>query len=346
MKNTLLTGLILFLFIIISGITFAFKVDSLYTGEVPVHSQSSEEKQKATALGLANVFVKVSGNAQILQNPRIQQRIAHASQFVQQIGYIASSDKTNPYLLQIHFDMNAINRCLRDANVPVWNTSRPIILGLIVDESQQPATILNATDTKLTSQLLKQTMNSRGMPFLLPTMDNTDATIIKPDTLTTFDNTTALPITKRYKNNVFLIGQIHKNSNLYDTQWKLIMGQDQWEWNLSGKTIDDIISLLVNNMTTTLSTKLAIVTSNNIQKTISLKIMGINKQSDFTQLIRYLSHLTPVASVGITHVDGTNILLNINLRSTEESFLQAVALEHKLFIVQDQPSPMTLQWNH
>lgn len=348
MKNALLLGLGLYL-LLIGNTAFAIKVVSLYMGEVRVNSQSPEERHKATQAALAQVFIKVSGNLQILSNPGVKQHLNKASALMQQFGYTTPTDshQDKPYLLQIHFDINGVNQCLRDANVPIWGQNRPLILGWIHDESTEPATILSLNTANPTTDLMKQAMEQRGIPFTFPVMDTIDANLINPNDIMTKDAPKLLTAAKRYNSNAMLIGRVSKNADMFTTQWTLTMGKDQWGWTITGKSLNNIIPALIDTITTTLSTRFAVVTSNNIQKNIALKITGIDQQSDFARLIRYLSHLTPVVSVSISSIDGSNVLLNINLRSTEESFLKAVSLGKRLSAAtQDvKTSPMIFQWN-
>ncbi len=344
MKTTFLYGLSIFL-IFLCNIASAINVNSLYIGEVPVQSQSPDERRQKMPAALAQVFMKVSGDNQILTNPRIKQQLSKASSLVQQFGYTAAN--TTPYLLQIHFDMNGVNQCLREASAPVWEQNRPLILGWIHDESGEIGDILTHTTPNPVVDLMKQNMAARGLPFILPTMDNVDANTVNPQLITDMDITKLEAASKRYKSNSLLIGHITKNGDLLTTQWKLTMGNDQWGWTITGKKAEDIIPALMNQITKTLSTRFAIVTSNAIQKNIELKITGIHHQADFTQLIRYLNHLAPVANVSISNINGSDVLLNISLRSTEESFLKAISLSHELSYVAntDNTPPMIFKWN-
>lgn len=349
MKTALLYGLSIFL-ILTCHTASAIQVNSLYMGEIQVHSQSSEERHRMMPTALAQVFTKVSGNNQILTNPRIKQQLPKASSLVQQFGYAtsAAANTNTTYLLQIHFDINGVNQCLREANAPVWGQNRPLILGWISDESTPTQDILTLKTTNPMANLMKKNMDQRGIPFTLPNMDTTDANLITPQLITDMDIPKLLAASKRYKSDALLIGHLTKNGELLNTQWKLTLGSDQWEWNITGKTANDIIPALVDNITNTLSTRFAIVTSNSIQKNIALKIMGIHHQSDFTQLIRYLNHLTPVANVSISSVNGSDVLLSISLRSTEESFVKTLSLGQRLSAIstKDNTSPMIFQWNH
>ena len=71
----------------------------------------------------------------------------------------------------------------------------------------------------------------------------------------------------------------------------LMMGENQWIGRFSGNNMESILSTLIDNVTTSLATRFAVVTTNTIQNNVTLKVMGIKKQTDFAQL-RYLNHST------------------------------------------------------
>src|ERR1700722_17064182 len=100
MKKTWL--IVLFLLLLSTTKVFAVKINSLYQGEVPVHSQSLQDRQQATQEALAQVLIKVSGNSQVISNPRIKSRLRMAASLIQEYTYayprLPVPDK--PYLLQ------------------------------------------------------------------------------------------------------------------------------------------------------------------------------------------------------------------------------------------------------
>lgn len=343
MKTVLLYGVCLFLICLCKGAS-AIQVNSLYQGEVQVYSQSHEERRQKMPVALAQVFVKVSGDNQILANPRIKQQLNKASTLVKQFGYSATKAQI-PYLLKIHFDIDGVNQCLRDAGTPVWGQNRPLILGWIHDESAEISGDILALNTQnAIVTVMKQTMEQRGLPFVLPAMDEIDVNVVTPQLITDMNIPKLEAASKRYNPNSLLIGHITKKGELLNTEWKLTLGNDQWEWNITGKTPNDVMPALINNITKALSTRFAIVTTSSIQKNITLKITGIHSQSDFAQLIRYLNHLTPVANVSISTIHGSDVLLNVSLRSTEESFLKVISLGQELSAVN--AKNMIFKWNH
>jgi len=87
----------------------------LYTGQVPVTSQADEERGGALKAALAQVVVKVSGDAGIVNRPDVAKAIAAADKYVQQYQYAQDvvTDNGQPQVhlsLVAQFDRDAIDR--------------------------------------------------------------------------------------------------------------------------------------------------------------------------------------------------------------------------------------------
>lgn len=336
--------------IFIQQYAFAVKLNTLYQEKVPVNTQSVTERNLAMQKALARVLIKISGDEEIISNPKIKTRLHSAEMLAQEYTYFTTnSPGSRPFILQVNFDINGVNQWLRDANAPVWGQNRPAILSWVVIEATHSAAeiISNHSNNSLVEQF-KQSAEKRGIPLIFPNMDAVDIGAIHINDITQLALNHLNTASKRYGSNILLIGHVVQNSEEVTTQWKLIIGNDQWSWDIKGKTMTDIIPAIVNITADMLAKRYAIITSNTIQKNIIIKIIGIDQQNDFAQLIRYLNHLTPVANVGILRIADNEVLLNISLFSTQESFAQAIGQGQKLTPMNNVTNtlPMTYQWNN
>ncbi|HEX2549905.1 MAG TPA: DUF2066 domain-containing protein, partial [Gammaproteobacteria bacterium] len=276
-------------------------------------------------------------------NPRIQSRLLTANNLLQEYAYEYSKnqDAENRYLLQLHFDKRAVNQWLRDVSAPIWGQNRPPVFAWIVSEKPNMIQIILNTDPSIPTTL-RENASRRGIPLFFPAKNPPN---ILPTVIMSMSVNKIISATKRYNN--VLIGYIQENSNGYSTQWKLVSGKDTWDFNVAGATEKEILEKVMDQAANALAGKFAVITTNNIQKNIELRVVGISEQTDFAKLIRYLSRLTPVASVSIGKIDGDEILLNVSLRSTEASFTQAISLSQKLLpvAVMESTEPLIYQWN-
>lgn len=328
-----------FLLLFLAGLTYAAKVDSLYQGQTPVSSQSQEEQNRAVQAALLQVLLKVSGNNSILKKPDIKPRLTDAQKLVQQVGY------STPTLLSVDFDPSGVNDLLRSLNVPIWSQNRPMIVAWVENEALgHPAEILGSDSNNETVTLLKQQADQHGLPILFPLMDIADINQVSPNDIATMAIPKLTSAAKRYAGDVILAGRVIRGANGFATQWKLVVGDNHWEWNIVGKTLNEIIPVLVENITNTLAARFAVTTTSAVQTELTLKISGVTLQDDLAQLTRYLEHLAPVASVSVAQISGGDVTLTISLRGTREAFTQLLSLGNKLTPIN--PAEWKYQWNH
>lgn len=335
-------------FLFTTSTTYAFKVNSLYQAKIAVNTQSKTEEQNAEQLALAEVLIKITGNSHVLDNPQLKTALSTSEKLVQEFGYIKATDPSRPYLLEIAFDKQGVDHLLRSAAIPIWGQNRPLISSWIAFiDKNRPAEVLTDKTMNTLTALLKHHAELRGLPIVFPTMDTTDLSNVSLNDIITMTTPPLLEAAKRYRSDGILIGEVSQTPDGLQSQWKLLAGKDQWTFTITEKTANDIAAAIIDQITSALSTHYAVLTSNNIQKNIILKVMGINQHADFTQLVRYLHHLTPVVDVGIVRITGNEVLLSLSLRSTQQSFVQVIALGSKLTPINDivDTSQLVYQWN-
>jgi hypothetical protein len=151
-----------------------------------------------------------------------------------------------------------------------------------------------------------------------------------------------------------LIGQITgtgKNHTSFTSQWQLMLGTDQWTWEIAGENLQEIFSTVMNNIGDTLAARYASVTSNAVQSQLVLQIADVKQQTDLLELMKYLQHLTPVAEVQLASVVGNDVTLNVSLRGSKQSFMRAVSLAKNLQVMTNtvlppQEDTLYYRWAH
>lgn len=351
MRNLLIFVTTLLL-ITVSSSAAAVKVKSIYQAQIPVGSQSAADKAKAAQQGLIQVLIKVSGNGQIMEkNPVLKNSLSQAEKLAQEYRYSApsSDDKGAPYILNIRYDAAGVNHILQDSGTPTWGMNRPLILVWLAFEGpNQSPDIVDSTTPNLQT-LLRNTAKLRGLPVILPTMDVTDLGQVSANDILAKSVTKLQAASQRYNSDAILIGHLMQVNDDYTSQWRLIMGDDQWNWDFKGKSTQDILTQVMNNIADTLSGRYATVVTNSVQSELTLKVAGIKRQGDLMELMKYLQHLTPVAEVQLVSVTGSDIVLNISLRGSKDSFVQALALGKNLTLTsketQNDEDALSYQWS-
>jgi hypothetical protein len=234
--------LIALLFIVIPLSAYAVKVTSLYHADMPVSSQSDDERAQAVKQGFTQLLIKLTGNPDIANNPDIKEAIKRADYYVQEYSYSAPTTNSATYLIHLTFEMNDINRLLKKSGIAVWGEKRPLILvWLAVTDAKHVTEIVGNETPGDVIDLMKYQGKKLALPLIFPLMDVTDMSQVSPEEVAAMTLPVLKQAGKRYSPNAYLIGKIEPTDNGYQSEWQLLLNQDEWSWNITDKTMDAVI---------------------------------------------------------------------------------------------------------
>lgn len=317
------------------------RVNDLYVGQIEVPSQSLSDRTNALPAALAQVLIKVSGNNNVINNATIRSNLNNASMLMQEFSY------KNGNILAVRFDTGMINALLRDASIPIWGVNRPLILAWIVDESRNPSSnIIDNGSTSDISLILQNQAMRRGIPIIFPIMDVTDLTLVSANDIATMKTTVLENASKRYVSDALLIVHTTPLENGFKAEAKLLLGKDEWGWNIQSKTVSDLFTALTDTVANTLAGKYATKITNAIQENLLLEIVGITEHQDFSRIMHYIEHLPPVASLQVEEITGDRVIFQVSLRGSHDSFMQLLSLNKKLTLLPSQAgsNKIIYQW--
>jgi uncharacterized protein len=326
---------------------FAVRVTSLYHAKIPVASQSPADRNKVLSQGLTQVLIKVGGDSRMMNRPVLQAGLETAGSLMQAFSYSTVGGANNQYLLDLQFDSDGVNKLLREAAVPIWGEDRPLILSWIVFEApKHPPEIIDSDSNHPIQTFMKAQADQRGLPLIFPTMDITDINQVSINNIQTMTVPILQNAAKRYASDAILMIRIKQLPDGFNAQAKLVLGKDAWDWNITDKTLPNVLTPLIDSLTNTLSARYATVVTSSVHEKLALKVTGIASEEDSSRLLHYLQNLTSVAHAEIARIEGGDVVLNINLRGNREAFTQALSLGNKLTPVTDQANELVYQWNH
>lgn len=343
-------GIVLILSIFCANMAIAVRVDSIYVADVPAASQSASERNNLLKQALQQVLVKITGNAQILDNAKIKISTEELNSLVQEYGYSLSSNNMNQksYLLRVRFDPEGINQLLQKLAVPAWGVERPLLL--IWAERSGPhesAEIIASDSSDNIHASLTEYAKERGIPVIFPIMDLTDLGEVSENDVNTMAIPTLQNAAKRYGSNGLLVVKVAQLGTNYTVQAKLVSGNSgEQSFTLQAATLDGVLKALVNQVADTLTGRFATAT-NTVKTQVTLRVTGVARHSDLVKLTHYLQRLTPVAEVQPMQVAGEEVLFSISLRGSLESFVQAISAGYELTEMPNQEGEKILfyQWH-
>jgi hypothetical protein len=252
MKKLML--MVIFWVVFLALPAFAVKVTHLYHADLPVSSQSDDERALAVQQGFSQLLIKLTGNPDIEKNPTIKAAIKRADYYVQEFSYSAPTTNSSTYFIHLVFEPHDVNRLLRKAGITFWGERRPLILVWLVanNSSHVPEIISNETPGSILDAMKNQG-DKFGLPLIFPLMDMVDMEQVSPEEV----DAGMLPVLrqagKRYSPNAYLIGKIETKADGCDSQWQLIINKNQWAWSISNSTPDAVIADVFYQTSQTLS---------------------------------------------------------------------------------------------
>ncbi|MBU3022791.1 DUF2066 domain-containing protein [Aestuariibacter sp. A3R04] len=149
---------------------------SVAQGVIAVDDQSQQTQRGAAREAMRQVFIKMTGQRDIVDNPVVSHVIRNPQEYLR--SYRFEADGTN--LLYIaDFDAEALTSLLKQESLPLWGQRRPdtlIWLALESDDGQRVIIEDSASDT--VKGPIKAIASERGVPVVFPLMDLDDNTQI------------------------------------------------------------------------------------------------------------------------------------------------------------------------
>lgn len=250
MKPSLLIAFILFC---LPFTAFAVKLSPIYHAEILVVSQTNDAREQAVKDGLLQVLIRISGNPDIDKNPAIRAALRKAEYFVQEYSYLPDSRDSSQYQLKINYEPNDVKRLLQKAKVGSGENHPLILVWLNVIDNQHNFDVISNETKGTVFDKMTQEGNKYGLPVIFPMMDVDDINLVSSDDISAMNIPVLQEAAKRYRPQGLLIGEIEENDNACQTHWKLLMKDNQWDWKIENKTMDNVITIVMNQVSKVIS---------------------------------------------------------------------------------------------
>lgn len=328
---------------------YAVKLTNLYAAEVAVPSQATDVRAAAMQQALIDVLVKVTGNQDIASLPVIKLNLKRADYFVQEYGYSQPTVNSSTYTLRVQFDQDDVNRLLKKAGVVYWGATRPLVLvWMSVTDADNQATIISGETPGPILEAMKKEGTRYGLPLIFPVMDMNEMNRVTPDQI----NAASLPLLKdvgqRYAPDAILIGQIQPAGTRFDSQWVLVLNNQQWAFKVPADSLQGVMTTAMHQVSETLSTRYVEKNQQPQTQWVTLTVNHVSAGADLEALMDYLKQLSPVEQVELSSVDGDTVQLRVNITGDLATFEQNTQIGQKLKLMQADEANVTLtyDWVH
>ena len=322
----------------------------LFHASVPVATQDPKQLQVALGAALAQVIVKVSGQASVLQSGAIQSAIKQPNRFVLQFGYEkapASADAVPGLHLVANFQSEAVRQLLRTNNLPVWPVPRPdVLVWLVVDDAGSRAMVGGDKHADMV-QALREAAANRGVSIVLPMQDLEDNMALGENELWNLQRVAVEKASKRYSKDTILYGRITLTDGKASGSWQLLHRGDALSFEGAPADIAQYMQTGVDRIAESLAMKYAVVTRAGAGGVTTLIIEGLNSYADFAQSQAYLQRTESISALNLVTVEGSTAVYTANVSDIAQ-LQQMLSLDRRLRASDStdpaQPSTVYLRW--
>ena len=222
-----------FLFFLLPGVLSAAGGEGLYEAARPVADQGEDARGEALREGLAEVLIRVTGDARIAAREGAREVLADPLSLAQQYRY--ERDSVGPGLrLHMVFDPAALEALLRRHALPVWGRERPeTLVWLAVDDGRRR--LVSGEDGERYARRLERAAERRGIPLLFPLLDLEERRAVTAADLWGGFDDAAREASHRYGAASVLLVRLQREQGVWRGRWTWYAFDETRSWATEGK---------------------------------------------------------------------------------------------------------------
>jgi hypothetical protein len=322
---------------------------ALYKAEVALNSQGAAERANATARGLLQVIVKLTGNPQAGNNPAIRRALGSAADYVTDSATAtAASDREGntavggapiyKTTLAVEFDPAAVDFLIAGAGLKYWTGARPKpLLWLAIDDGRGPR-LVSAQQINVVRPLAARGLE-RGLRFLLPSGTGPENAAV--GAIWKLDAGALQPLSARYRNDTQLVGKVYRSVSGWSAWWALFQGGAEIaRWPVTSADPKAVIAAGADGAADALAKRDAVNLDTGPAGLYAIEVSGVRRQDDYLRLMRYLQGLSVVRRVNVLQADPERVLLQLDLSLGVRGFRTLVATGNVLEAIAAAPEPV------
>ncbi len=325
-----MTRLITVLFLIFTASSaFAAQVSNFYQAQVPVASQSDQDRSQVTSEALKQTIIKIVGDRQAVNKADITALLADADRYVARYSYQKinhDDDPITPEQLAVNFifDAKTLTNALQRTGLPIWGENRPEILIWLASDRDGEQNLIGDSDNNIVSDIIEREAARRGLPVVLPVMDLEDQTQISFSDIWTGNNNTVQQASERYGTRIIVTAQIRGNESQTGISWQVLSNDNNFRWQSEGD-LNTAIAGGIDQLADTLGQRFAQQIGPSQQ--LAVEIIGVKDYNDYNRLLAYLNNLQVVESVSVVSMSEQTLKVGLTIQGEVSKFRELLAFD-------------------
>ena len=341
--------IITFVFVLLglSPASHAAVVKDLYSAEVVVTDNSQAALNVGAREALSEVFVKVSGSTDVLQNPVLLSALGNSRSLVQQYAYSRQESDSEELLARFEFDDSVISNLVATAEVPLWTANRPSVLVWIVIEGDQGRQFLNPESSPQMMSRVMEEFVRRGVPAQFPLYDLNDTAAISVDELWHLNAGSVSGASQRYGVQDILAGRLATLSNgSWVGDWSYFSGNSRVDRSIRVGNPEVFLQAGVSLVAQEMSARYAVAPSRSVSQGVKVLVSGVSSYGDYANVVAWLEGLELIEYANVESIRGDSIQLNLVAQADASQLAAIIELNEHLLPTRPPHSAVQLsyQW--
>lgn len=310
----------------------AVRMAALFQAEVPAGGRDPQARQQALETALAEVLVRVTGDAKVAADPAAAALLKAPGRFVTQFRFHApppeppdpAAAQRAGLMLWAQFDEVALTRALRTAGLPVWGRERPEVLLWFAVEGPDGRRLLSDAAGDRLAKVLRRAARRYGLPLVLPLMDLDDQRQVRFSDVWGGFLSGVEQASARYASQHVLVGRLQPVAGGWRVRWTLLGGaRRQWQSDAAdpGAALENGLGQVAG----WLAGQYAVVATTEPGRQL-LTVEGLDSLSAYARVLAYLEKLDIVAAVQVDEVSRGRVRFVLELDAPAERLLRLIRL--------------------
>lgn len=286
-------------------------VDGIYTARIAVTDRSSATLRSARREGLARVLVKASGDRTALARPEAVEAVRSAERYLLRYSY-GDVGEDGSLTLSLDYDERAVQKLLRDAQLPLWTANRPPVLAWLVVSDGAGRRFVGPEDTSGQAGALDARFRERGLPLQLPLFDLEDTATLSPGAAWRQSSQAIIAASRRYRGAEVLAGRAARTTTgRWVGDWRFLY-EGRWLTRpVATDSYDEFAAAGADLVAATISGRYAVTGFEDGDQRHRVTLRGVRSYDDYLAAQRALGGLEAVRRVVPERLIGDSVSLRI-----------------------------------
>ncbi len=306
-------------------------VSDLYLGQVPVGDRGQTQLAEAANKALAQVYVKVSGSAEVLALPAVAATLDDAIAHAQQFSYARHNDPDFPLLARFEFNANWVTGVLKQAGAPLWTANRPAVLVWLVQQGSDGPQFVSRDSNPELVDLLTERFGRRGVPIRFPLLDLSDAAALSPRQVWQASEAPLALASRRYQAREVLSGRLQESGEgVWAFAWTYYSPSGRLDREPGPASLAVAAQTAADLVAEDMAARYAISAGSASEQGLAMIVSNVRNYADYAAVLTWLERLELVDQVQVERVAGEHLHLRLQTRVNPEQLATIFELNRSL----------------